>query len=124
MKAEHMAEIKRPGGMPKKGHREVESVSYRPAKGGIISETRHKTFRGGQGGGPNFDWGSDDAVHPSMEHAMKHLKSMMGSVFGEAQKDGENEPAKGETKPKKETPGPKVKADEPSEAAEVKEEDD
>jgi hypothetical protein len=56
-----------------------------------------------------------------MKHAMDHLKSMMGGVFGEAEKKGENEP---EGKPKKETPGPKVKADEPGEAAEVKEEDD
>lgn len=69
---------------------EVEHVSFRPAKGGIVSETSMKTTRGGQGGGPLHDYGSETAVHGSMAHAVKHLKEKMGHCFGGGEeKEGE-----------------------------------
>jgi hypothetical protein len=109
--------------MPKKGEREIMGINFKPAKNGWTSETQHRTFRGGQGGGSSHDYGSEDMVHNTIEHAKAHLGKMMGmsGVFAEAEKKGENDP---EGKPKKETPGPHVKADEPGEAAEVKKEDD
>jgi hypothetical protein len=61
--------------MPK---RELLEVSYRPAKGGLISETRTRTPRGGQGGGPDFDHETEQAVHKNLKHAQAHLAKCMG----------------------------------------------
>lgn len=78
----------------KKG--ELIEVSFKPAKGGVISETRSKHKRGGQGGGPDYDYETENAVHSSAEAAGKHLASTMAHCFtgGEhgapAEKDGED----------------------------------
>ena len=54
------------------------AVEFRPAKNGIISETRTRTPRGGQGGGPDFDHETEQAVHPNVKHAQAHLAKCMG----------------------------------------------
>ena len=65
-----------------KGKRILDGVEYRPAKGGIVSKTTHKIARGGQGGGPAFDFESEDAVHPTAKHAAGHLQAMFHSESG------------------------------------------
>lgn len=73
-----------------KGKPEVKEVSFRPAKGGIVSETRKETKRGGQGGGPISDYEHETAVHPTIESAHEHLSAMMGHHFkGKAEAKGE-----------------------------------
>lgn len=59
------------------GKPEIEGVHFKPAKGGLISETSMKFKRGGQGGGPMHDYEHETAVHPTMEHAQAHLAKMM-----------------------------------------------
>lgn len=61
----------------------IDEVSFRPMKGGkkeagIISHTRTKYDRGGQGGGPEADYESEERYHPTIAHAVKHLKSAFG----------------------------------------------
>jgi hypothetical protein len=75
---------------------EVCEVSFKPAKGGVISETRTKMKRGGQGGGPDYDYKTENGVHPSMEHASAHLKSTLGHSFTdtEAEENAEANPPK------------------------------
>lgn len=70
--------------MANKGKREVEAVEFRPAKGGVISETKTKVHRGGQGGGPDYDYEREETGHPTHEHAAAHLKKMLGHAFGQA----------------------------------------
>jgi hypothetical protein len=53
-------------------------VEFRPAKGGITSETHMKFKRGGQGGGPSEDHETETAIHPTMDHAHAHLTAMLG----------------------------------------------
>lgn len=65
----------------KRGKPEVESVTFRPAKGGVISETARKIKRGGQGGGPMHDYEHETTVHPTIESAHEHLTAMMGHAF-------------------------------------------
>lgn len=73
-----------------KGKSEVCEVSFKPAKGGLVSETRTKSKRGGQGGGPDYDYETENGVHSTLEHASKHLKSTLGHHFGEGQhEDGD-----------------------------------
>lgn len=77
--------------MAAKGKRTVESVEFRRAdhpKGSFVSETRHKIARGGQGGGPEFDYKHETGVHESIEHAQKHLAKMF-SVESGTDKDGD-----------------------------------
>lgn len=64
-----------------RGKPEVKEVSFKPAKGGIVSETRKEVKRGGQGGGPNYDYEHETAVHPTIESAHAHLTAMMGHAF-------------------------------------------
>jgi hypothetical protein len=71
---------------------EIEEVAFRPAKGGIISETRTKTKRPGQGGGPSYDYDHDTEVHPSMEHAQAHLEAKLGDCFGGKREEPTGEP--------------------------------
>jgi hypothetical protein len=65
-----------------KGKRTVVEVSFRPAKGGVVSETRTETKRGGQGGGPSMDYDQETAVHPTAEDAHAHLDKMMAGCWG------------------------------------------
>lgn len=58
---------------------ELVEVAYRPAKNGIISETRTRTPRGGQGGGPDFDHDTEMGVHANAQDAQAHLGKLMGS---------------------------------------------
>jgi hypothetical protein len=69
----------------------VESVEFRKAKGGMVSETRYKSKRSGQGGGGDYDYRHETAIHPNAEHAGKHLAKMFG---------GSDEPKEGD-KPEK-----------------------
>lgn len=59
----------------------VCEISFRPAEGGAVSETRTEYKRGGQGGGPDVDYDHETAVHPTLEHAVKHLKAALGPAF-------------------------------------------
>lgn len=72
---------------------ETVGVEFKPATGGIISTTHMRFKRGGQGGGPDFDHEHEEAVHPTMEHAVGHLRTTLGGVFGKS----ETEPVKGES---------------------------
>lgn len=72
-----------------RGKPEVQEVTFRPAKGGVVSETRMKYKRGGQGGGPMNDYESQTAVHSSHEEPSKHLKAMLGRCFGNEEKGEE-----------------------------------
>lgn len=67
---------------------EVKEVSFKPAKGGIVSETRREFKRGGQGGGPSHDYEHETAVHPDMKSAHAHMAAMMGHCF-KGEKEGE-----------------------------------
>lgn len=69
----------------------IESVSFRPAKGGVISETSHRTKRSGQGGGPMHDYDHETAVHPSMEHAQAHLGKMLGDCYGSSKGESKDD---------------------------------
>ncbi len=75
------------------GKPEVDEVSFKPAEGGVISETRSKYKRGGQGGGPDYDYEHTTAIHSTIEHAQAHLAKTMGGHYGK-----ESEPEKGEGK--------------------------
>jgi hypothetical protein len=68
---------------------ELIEVSFKPAKGGIISETRTKVKRGGQGGGPDYDYETENGAHPDLAHAAAHLKSTMGHCFSGSAKTEE-----------------------------------
>lgn len=59
----------------------VCEISFRPAKGGAVSETRTEYQRGGQGGGPDVDYEHETAVHPTMAHAVNHLKNHLAEAF-------------------------------------------
>lgn len=59
----------------------VESIKFTPAKGGMISQTELKTERGGQGGGPTHDYTAETTVHPTMDHAVAHMKAKLGHAF-------------------------------------------
>lgn len=66
-----------------KGKREVQEIVIRPAQGGVVSETRHKVHRGGQGGGPAYDHESATAVHGDMKSVRKHLNDHLGHCFSQ-----------------------------------------
>lgn len=61
--------------------KELVSVEYRPAKGGMISTTNMRTKRPGVGGGPDFNHEREEMVHPSMEQAQAHMGKMMAGCF-------------------------------------------
>jgi len=63
----------------KPGH--VESISFRPAEGGLVSETTTKYKRGGSGGGPDSEYDRETGIHPTIEHAIAHLKETMGHHY-------------------------------------------
>lgn len=76
---------------------EIESVEFRGAKGGIVSETRMRHKRPGQGGGPDYDYKHETGVHPTLEHAKEHLETALGHLFTGASKEGaKEEKAEGE----------------------------
>jgi hypothetical protein len=64
-----------------RGKEKIEGVEFRPAEGGLVSETRKKVSRGGSGGGPGYDYDHETAVHHSMDDAKAHLESCLGHVF-------------------------------------------
>lgn len=58
----------------------LEEVRFRPIEGAhSISTTEHKTPRGGQGGGPDFDYEREEKVHPTEAHAVAHLKTVFAA---------------------------------------------
>ncbi len=54
---------------------QLDEVSFRPATGGLISETRRKSKNGDFGS----DYKRETAVHSNIGQAVRHLKSVMGS---------------------------------------------
>ena len=50
---------------------------------------------GGQGGGPDVDYYRETAVHPTLEHAVKHLKKELGPHFQEESEDRSQESGDG-----------------------------
>lgn len=52
----------------------VQGIEFKPATGGMISETRHKVSGGKYG--PDYKY--ETAVHPSIGHAVRHLKAAFG----------------------------------------------
>lgn len=75
------------------GKPEIQSVNFEPAEGGLVSETRMKYKRGGQGGGPDYDYETERAIHPSIEHAAEHLREKLGHHFGAKKATKEEAPA-------------------------------
>jgi len=73
---------------------ELMGVEYTPAKGGVISETRTATKRGGMGGGGDYDHKSEKAVHPTLKHAQDHMANVMGKYFAAKDAKPEAETAK------------------------------
>jgi hypothetical protein len=66
-----------------KGKTILDEVTFRPVKGAhSISVTRRKTDRGGQGGGPSFDYGSEEVSHPTIKHAQDHLAKVFHTESG------------------------------------------
>jgi hypothetical protein len=66
-----------------KGTKTLEEVTFRPAKGGhSISETKIKTHRGGQGGGPSYDFEREETMHPTLKHAQDHLAKVFHAESG------------------------------------------
>jgi hypothetical protein len=52
----------------------ISSVSFEPANGGLISKSH------GEDGVPGYS-APNATIHPSMSHAIQHLKSTLGHVF-------------------------------------------
>jgi len=71
---------------------EVMRLEFKPAKGGLISETHMKYKRGGQGGGPMEDHEMESAVHRPMKHAQEHLAAVMGHCFPSGTDKEDDEP--------------------------------
>ncbi len=63
-------------------HKEVMEVSFKPAAGGMISETRTK----GKAGKFGHDYENHVAVHGSIGHAARHLKKVMEYAEGHSKK--------------------------------------
>lgn len=72
-----------------KGKREIESLTFRPAKNGVISEASFRTQRGGQGGGPVHDYDSDKPMmHRTREEAHAEVDRHFGKHWGDSTEDG------------------------------------
>lgn len=82
--------------MAKSRKGEVRSVSFEPAKGGLISRTAMRYHRGGQGGGPEYDHEEETAVHSTMKHAAAHLHKVLGHHFGDEESGLEPEHGEGQ----------------------------
>lgn len=53
---------------------DVDSIDFRPAEGGLTSETRYN--------GKNGSFGNTKrAIHPNLGSAMKHIKKTIGHHF-------------------------------------------
>lgn len=76
---------------PAKGKKKLIEISFEPAKGGVISKTRHRTE--GDEYGPSD---TETAVHPTADHAAAHLVATMASCFEGA--GSGNKPADGHSK--------------------------
>lgn len=67
-----------------KGKREIERLSFEPAKGGVIARASFRTHRGGQGGGPSCDYDEDaPRVHTDLKSAVAHMKEHFGKHLSE-----------------------------------------
>lgn len=75
-----------------RGKAKIESLEFRPAEGGLISEMRKRVSRGGSGGGPAYEMDHETTVHPTMEHAEAHLRESLGHVFEGAKEESVREP--------------------------------
>lgn len=56
----------------------LQSIEFKPAKGGVISETRVRKTTPGR---DYPDYTTETAVHASVEDAIDHLKSKLESCF-------------------------------------------
>lgn len=85
--------------MKEKGRKEgkVTHLAFKPAEdGGLISETHKEWARGGSGGGPGFDTDMETRIHPTIEHAAKHLKNVFKEHMpGNSDNEAEKEPDEG-----------------------------
>ena len=70
MSAKAARERTRPGG-------QARSVEFTPAKGGMISRTSQSSTEDGPYQEP------EQTIHPSMSHAIAHLKRTFGHLYGE-----------------------------------------
>ena len=63
------------------------SLSFRPASNGVVSE-HHQTSERAKTGAA-YEHHSETTVHPTMKHAVDHLKSTMKHLFKDSDEDGE-----------------------------------
>lgn len=71
----------------------VDSVEFRPADGGLVSETRGKIARKGRGGmGPEYKHST--GVHTTLSSAVAHMKKNLAHHFAK-KKSGETMKKKG-----------------------------
>lgn len=62
------------------------SVEFRPAKGGLVSETR--MAEKGDKFGPSFK--RETGIHPSIGHAKRHLDMLFGKNVGAGKKKSDS----------------------------------
>ena len=67
-----------------KGERELMGVEFSPAKGGVVSETRHRVK---SSRGDFMDHKVTKAVHTSLADVTRHLKTVMGDCFSKEEDD-------------------------------------
>jgi hypothetical protein len=75
-----------------KGKKIFKSIEFTPAKGGAISEARYQVNRGGQGGGPMYDYDTVRSIHPTKEDAAKCLTDTLMKHFGESEAEDDGYP--------------------------------
>lgn len=81
---------------PAKRMGEIHSLEFRPAKGGAVSVTRTRHRRGGQGGGPDFDYEEEQEVHQNLD--VGKIKAIIQHALSNA--DEELAEMKGKKEPK------------------------
>lgn len=84
--------------MASKHKSEVHEMRLEPLDGqsGVISHTTHKLARGGQGGGPDYDYDTEKIHHPTLKHLTSHIAETMGQHFGKESAAEERNEAKAE----------------------------
>lgn len=64
---------------------DIDSIDFKPATGGLISTTRRMS----KGGKFGPDYKSETAVHPSLDHAVRHMKKTFGESLSKKKKEKE-----------------------------------
>lgn len=60
---------------------EVHEMRLAPAENGVLSETTHRTPRGGQGGGGDHDYSTKRKLHTDSASLHAHLKEIFGHIL-------------------------------------------